>query len=54
MERVVCQGCPIAPCLYLFVVDVLGHMIFDPRYGIEGLTLPNDTMMFLKGNPNNL
>ncbi len=65
MEIVVCQGCPITPYLYLFVVDVLGYMISNPRYGIEGLTLPDgtqiqnqmftdDTMMFLKGNPNNL
>ncbi len=65
MEKVVCQRCPITPYLYLFVVHVLGYMICDPRYGIEGLT-PLDgtqirnqmftyhTMMFLKGNPNNL
>jgi len=65
MERVVCQGCPIAPYIYLFVANNLGYMSFDPRYGIEGLTLldgtqiqdqmfANDTMMFLKGNLNNL
>lgn len=65
MEKAVRQGCPIAPYLYLFVANVLSYMIFDPKYGIEGLTLldgtqirdqmfANDIVMFLKGNPNNL
>ncbi len=65
MERVVCQRCPITPYLYLFVVDVLGYMISNPRNGIKRLILSDgtqirdqmfmdDTMMFLKGNPKNL
>jgi hypothetical protein len=64
MEKLTCQGCPIALYLYLFLANVLGYMISNPRYGIERLTLPdgtqihdqmfaNDIMMFLKGNPNN-
>jgi len=64
MERAIRQRCPITLYLYLFVVDVLGYMISNPRYKIERLTLfgypnlrPNvvdDTMMFLKVDPNNL
>ncbi len=65
MERTFCQRCPIIPYLYLFVVYLLGYMISNPRYKIEKLTLldgtqiqnqvfADDTMMFLKGNPNNL
>ncbi len=65
MEGAICQRCPITPYLYLFVVDVLGYMIFNPRYKIERLTFldgtqirdqmfADDAMMFLKGNPNNL
>jgi hypothetical protein len=65
MEGVIHQRCPITPHLYLFVVDVLCYMIFNPRYKIERLTLldgtqirnqmfTDDEMMFLKGNPNNL
>jgi hypothetical protein len=28
------------PYLFILVVDVLGHVLSNPRYGIEGLTLP--------------
>ncbi len=45
MERAIRQGCPITPYLYLFVANVLGYMIFDPRYKIEGLTLPHGTQI---------
>jgi hypothetical protein len=30
LGRGVRQGCPLAPYLYLFIADVLGHMIADP------------------------
>jgi len=39
--RAICQGCPIIPYLYFFMANVLGYMIFDPRYKIEGLTFPH-------------
>jgi hypothetical protein len=45
MERGVCQGCPMAPYLYLFVQDMLGYMINDPTNGIEGLTLPSKSIL---------
>jgi hypothetical protein len=34
------QGCPLAPYLFILITDVLGHMMPDPRYGVEGLSLP--------------
>lgn len=46
IERGVRQGCPMAPYLYLFFHDVLGYMLSDPAYGIEGLRLPDP--QFLK------
>jgi hypothetical protein len=65
MERVVCQGCLRTPYLYLFITDVMGYMVLDPSYEIEGLILldgrqvwdqmfANDTILFLKGTINNL
>ncbi len=45
MERVIRQGCPITPYLYLFVVDVLGYMISNLRYIIERLILPDGTQI---------
>ena len=55
----------MAPYLFLFAADVLGHMIADPSYGIQGLQLPNgtilrellfadDTALFLSGSKSNL
>jgi hypothetical protein len=65
MERGIRQGCPLAPYLYLFVADVLGHMINDAIHGVEGLTIPDgtilqealfadDTNLYLKGSALNL
>lgn len=65
MGRGVRQGCPVAPYLFLFAADILGYMIADQRYAIEGLKLPNgtvlrellfadDTSLFLKGTKDNL
>jgi len=59
------QGCPLAPYLFILAIDVLGHMLADPRYKVEGLTLPrgglvrdqtfaDDTALYLQGSPSNL
>jgi len=61
LTRSVRQGCPLAPYLFIIVTDVLGHMLEDPRHGIEGLILPkggsirnqtfvDDTALYLKGD----
>jgi hypothetical protein len=52
------QGCPLSPYLFILATDVLGHMLDDPHFGVEGLTLPggrkirdqnfaNDTALYL-------
>jgi len=59
------QGYPLAPYLFILATDVLGHMMADPKYGVEGLSLPkggfirdqtftNDTALYLKGSPPNM
>ena len=39
MERFVRQGYHVAPYPFLFVVDVLGYMLDDKKYGLQGLLL---------------
>jgi hypothetical protein len=34
---------PLAPYLFILAVDVLGHMLDDIKYNVEGLTLPKGT-----------
>ncbi len=59
------QGCPLAPYIFILTTDVLGHMLEDPRYDVEGLNLPrggrlrdqtfaDDTALYLKGDQANL
>jgi mannosylglycoprotein endo-beta-mannosidase len=59
------QGCLLAPYLFILATDVLGYMLADPSYKVEGLTLPrghlvrdqtfvDDTSMYLQGSPPNL
>ncbi len=59
------QGCPLAPYLFILATDVLGYMLADPKYGVEGLSLPrgglikdqtfaDDTTLYLQGSPANL
>jgi len=65
LARSVRQGCPLAPYLFILAIDVLGHMLEDPRYDVEGLNLPrggrlreqtfaDDTALYLKGDQANL
>lgn len=65
LERSVRQGCPLAPYLFILATDILGHMMADPRYNVEGLSLPkgglirdqtfvDDTTLYLRGTPNNM
>jgi mannosylglycoprotein endo-beta-mannosidase len=40
LAQSICQGCPLTPYLFILATDVLGHMLKDPRYDVEGLNLP--------------
>ena len=35
LGRVVRQGCPLAPYLFLIYIDALGHILNDKQYDIE-------------------
>jgi hypothetical protein len=59
------QGCSLAPYLFILAMDVLGHMLDDPKHEIEGLhllkggcvrdqTFANNTALYLKGSLSNL
>jgi len=65
LARSIHQGCPLAPYLFILAIDILGHMLEDPRYDVEGLNLPrggrlrdqtfvDDTTLYLKGDQANL
>jgi hypothetical protein len=62
LARSVRQGCPLAPYLFILATDVLGYMLADPKYRVEGLSLlkgglvrdqtfADDTALYLKGIP---
>ncbi len=55
----------MAPYLFILATDVLGYMLANPKYGVEGLSLPrgglirdqtfaDDTTLYLQGSSVNL
>lgn len=65
LSRSVRQGYPLAPFLFIVVLDALRYMFANPRYKVEGFTLPggstvidasfaDKTSLFLKGQKENL
>jgi len=65
LARSVRHGCLLAPYLFILATGVLGYMLADPSYKVEGLTLPrgglvrdqtfvDDTALYLQGSPPNL
>ncbi len=65
LARSVRQGCPLSPYLFIMATDVLGHMLDDHHFGVEGLalsgggkitnqTFANDTVLYLHGMRDNM
>lgn len=65
LQRLVRQGCPLAPYLFLLTIDVLGQMLQHHDCQVKGLTLPDnssitnqmfadDTLLLLEGTPPNM
>ena len=65
LQRSVCQDYPLAPYVFLLTVDVFGQMLQHPGCGVQGLRLPDctiitnqmfadDTLLLLDGTRENL
>jgi hypothetical protein len=48
LERSMRQGCPLAPCLFILIIDVLGYLMADPKYKVEGMSLPKGVSLETK------
>jgi hypothetical protein len=44
-HRYVKHGYPLTPHLFILTIDVLGHMLEDPKFGVEGLALSKGEML---------
>jgi hypothetical protein len=45
LHKSVRHGYPLTPHLFILVIDILGHMLKDPKVGVEGLTIPKIGML---------
>jgi len=65
LSKLVRQGCPLAPYLFILTTNVLRHMLDDTQYNVEGLTLPkggcvqdqtfvHDIALYLKKTKSNM
>jgi hypothetical protein len=65
LAKSVRQGCPLSPYLFILAMNVLGHMLDDHCFGVEGLALPggrkitdqtfaDDTALYMQGTRNNM
>ncbi len=63
--RSVRQGCLLSPYLFILATDVLGHMLDNHCFGVEGLALPgggkitdqtftHNTALYLQGTRDNM
>ena len=48
LERLVCQGCPLAPYLFLFFAEAMPHFLRAHSTNLRGMRLPiRDDVEFL-------